>query len=97
MAQGMMAIAWARRSSGRMASMGRLPVAGLETDASIAALCFGIAALGGGSDSCALSCGGVFGTKARNSGLVRARKGAVILQERLLCSSATDRRRVAAS
>src|ERR1039457_1332317 len=97
MAQGMKGHAGAGRSAGRITTKRRLPVAGLETDASIAASCFGIAALGGGSDSCALSCGGVFGAKARNSGLVRARKGAVILQERLLCSSATDRRRVAAS
>src|ERR1039457_6970278 len=39
----------------------------------------------------------VFGVRARNNGLVRKRNGAVILQERLLCSSLTRRRRLAVS
>src|SRR5579864_7869974 len=92
MAQGMMAIDWARRSSGRMAST-RVAVRGSLRSRGWLASLVGPGARGRGPGLASLA-GGVFG---RNSGLVRKRKGAVILQERLLCSSVTNRRRPAAS
>src|SRR5580693_10417210 len=106
-AQETTATAWARRSAGRMMvaigscgvtlrSGGRGPGSPKREWAGGRGVVRRNASLAG-AGSRGVSGGATLGAKARNSGLVRNRRGAVILQERLLCSSVTNRRSAAAS
>ena len=70
--------------------------AGLGTDTSAAVRATSCLPGGTGLPACPDRPGGL-SHKTRNRGRVRKRSGAVILQERLLCSSVTNRRSVAAS
>ncbi len=103
MAQGMMAMDLARRSSSRMDSRRaakRLPGSGAGAAGDEATGAVGICEFQEGAVRTAslVLFGGVFlDARARNKGFIRRRSGAVIFQERLPCSSVTNRRRLAAS